>query len=300
MFTYKIHPATTRTSSSLQQNGHEEPAFIISELDTDAGNCLPASLTQKNQLPHTILWIGRGTGELLIDLETYALSPNSFFYLEPGQLYRFSAAANVQGHCISFSGSFLQSSEIFLRLCGNTGAVGRYFYARVEDDNLTNELQLIVEEMKNEAGNSCPLKVEVLRGLLGVLMVQLARKGQAGNTMPRLRPDEQIAKKFKELLSTKCHGSKMVSEYASELAISANYLNQVIKRCTGHTASQHIRQHTILEAQKRAVHFGTNMKEIAYHLGFDDLAHFSKFFKKNAGTSFRNFRNSSLIHGRVA
>ena len=83
----------------------------------------------------------------------------------------------------------------------------------------------------------------------------------------------------------------MVSDYARELAISANYLNHVMKRFTGFTASHHIQQHTILEAKRRALYLGTSMKETAYSLGFEDLAHFSKFFKKNAGTSFREFKN---------
>jgi len=33
-----------------------------------------------------------------------------------------------------------------------------------------------------------------------------------------------------------------------------------------------------------------SMKEIAYHLGFDNLAHFSKFFKNNCGVNFTAFK----------
>jgi AraC-like DNA-binding protein len=32
------------------------------------------------------------------------------------------------------------------------------------------------------------------------------------------------------------------------------------------------------------------MKQTAYLLGFDDLAHFSKYFKTGAGISFSDFR----------
>jgi AraC-like DNA-binding protein len=34
------------------------------------------------------------------------------------------------------------------------------------------------------------------------------------------------------------------------------------------------------------------MKEIAWRLGFDEPAHFSKFFKMNCGKSFRDFKRS--------
>jgi AraC family transcriptional regulator, transcriptional activator of pobA len=32
------------------------------------------------------------------------------------------------------------------------------------------------------------------------------------------------------------------------------------------------------------------MKEIAYSLGFDNLAHFSKYFKTNSGINFTDFK----------
>jgi AraC family transcriptional regulator, transcriptional activator of pobA len=34
------------------------------------------------------------------------------------------------------------------------------------------------------------------------------------------------------------------------------------------------------------------MKETAYLLGFDDLAHFSKFFKNLAGINYSDFRKA--------
>jgi AraC family transcriptional activator of pobA len=33
-----------------------------------------------------------------------------------------------------------------------------------------------------------------------------------------------------------------------------------------------------------------SMKEIAYSLGFDNLAHFSKYFKTNGGINFTDFK----------
>jgi AraC-like DNA-binding protein len=36
------------------------------------------------------------------------------------------------------------------------------------------------------------------------------------------------------------------------------------------------------------------MKEIAYSLGFDNLAHFSKFFKSNSGVNFTDYKKGIL------
>lgn len=61
------------------------------------------------------------------------------------------------------------------------------------------------------------------------------------------------------------------------------------------TDGYHIRQRVILEARRRAANSDVSMKEIAYYLGFDDTAHFSKFFKTAYGKNFTEFKKESLL-----
>ena len=82
----------------------------------------------------------------------------------------------------------------------------------------------------------------------------------------------------------------MVAEYADDLCVTRSYLNKVVKKVSGFTASQIIQQCIIHEAKKQAIKSGTSMKQIAYNLGFDDSAHFSKFFKSNSGMNFTNYK----------
>jgi AraC-like DNA-binding protein len=86
---------------------------------------------------------------------------------------------------------------------------------------------------------------------------------------------------------------KKVTEYADHLAVTPNYLNEIVKRASGFPASHHIQQRIVLEAKRHATYSDSSMKEIAYHLGFDDIAHFSKFFKNVVGQSFTDFKKQS-------
>ena len=88
--------------------------------------------------------------------------------------------------------------------------------------------------------------------------------------------------------------NKMVNDYASDLFVTPNYLNSVVKKVTGYSASYHIQQRIILEAKRLALDPEINMKEIGYKLGYEDVAHFSKFFKINGGVNFTNFRKQLL------
>jgi YesN/AraC family two-component response regulator len=37
------------------------------------------------------------------------------------------------------------------------------------------------------------------------------------------------------------------------------------------------------------------MKQIGYYLGFDDMAHFSKFFKTATGMNFTDFKKEKMV-----
>jgi AraC family transcriptional activator of pobA len=87
---------------------------------------------------------------------------------------------------------------------------------------------------------------------------------------------------------------RAVADYASALCLSPNYLNETVKTVLGAPTSYHIQQRIMLEAKRLAVYSNYTMKQVAYHLGFDDLAHFSKFFKNASGECFSEFRRKSL------
>ena len=103
------------------------------------------------------------------------------------------------------------------------------------------------------------------------------------------KKEKELVSRFVEHLNKDFATKKLVSDYADDLCISPNYLNTIIKKVTSFPASHHIQQCIIREAKYRALHSGAMMKEIAYDLGFNDLAHFSKFFKNYSGSSFSSF-----------
>jgi YesN/AraC family two-component response regulator len=105
----------------------------------------------------------------------------------------------------------------------------------------------------------------------------------------------QVTQEFKDLVDKHYKTKKLVSEYAYELNLTPNYLNEIIKKVTGRSAGHLIRQRIALEAKRYAMHSGVCMKEIGYHLGFSDMAHFSKFFKAAVGINFSEFKNEKPI-----
>ncbi len=77
-------------------------------------------------------------------------------------------------------------------------------------------------------------------------------------------------------------GLPTVQYCADKLCMSANYFGDVIKKMTGDTPSNYIRQYVIGQA-KNGFANGTSITQVAYDLGFEYPQHLSRMFKKQEG-----------------
>jgi YesN/AraC family two-component response regulator len=99
---------------------------------------------------------------------------------------------------------------------------------------------------------------------------------------------------FAQSLDKQFRTKRAVCDYAAELSVTANYLNEAVRTVSGRPASYHIQQRVVQEAKRLALYTDSNMKMVAHSLGFLDSAHFSKFFRKVAGVNFSEFKKKGL------
>lgn len=77
-------------------------------------------------------------------------------------------------------------------------------------------------------------------------------------------------------------GLPTVQYCADKLCMSANYFGDMIKKTTGDTAGNYIRQFIIQRAKNELI-TGISIAQVAYALGFEYPQHLSKMFKKQTG-----------------
>lgn len=85
---------------------------------------------------------------------------------------------------------------------------------------------------------------------------------------------------------------KTAGDFAQILNVHPNHLNATVKRVTGRTTSEHIRQRLLLEARLLLLHTDWPIAAIAHSLGFEEPANFSHFFKSQTGHTPHTFRNN--------
>lgn len=269
------------------------PPFFIQALADNSEQRTLFDDTYTRLSRYEILWFTSGAGSLTIDVDTHQIHDNIIFCLVPGQIRKCHIDTSVSGFYISFSEDFLYQTDIYKRGMSTLHPYSAITTASVitaDTTDMQQEVEFIVAKMKKEYENYNLLRSEILSGLLYILSTYFSRKLEKKADDTISSKDASLVQQFMHMLRNQYTTMKQVSDYAGELFVSPNYLNRAVKKITGFTASTQIQRHIVMEAKKQAIHTNGSMKEIAYTLGFTDIAHFSKFFKNNSGMSFTTYR----------
>ena len=269
-------------------------SLAIHQIGFGHANQMNKLLVSSRTRDFEILWIKNGIGSIILDSNEYPLTNNAIFCIAPGQLRRLDMDAPVHGYYISMSPDFLclPESQLDFSFIVAQHSRGNNLIVINPGEEVLDEMESIMANMMKEFQNYRLLRAEILKGFLKVFLIYLSRQFSGSEIKTTHSRDQEIVTIFLELVRKNFMNMKRVSDYAGELCVTPNYLNQIVKRISGYPASYHIQQQIVSEAKRKALYSGLRLKEIADFLGFSDYAHFSKFFKTYSGVSFSDFKKS--------
>lgn len=242
-----------------------------------------------------IVWIKSGGGVLTLDLDEISIESETIYCVTPGEVHTILFSQETQGYIIYFTPEFLFMQRDNIDLISLEGL----FYTQgtlsvIKFDEAGGEaMEELILRVTRELENSMMLQTEMLRGLLKLFLIQLARCFKTPLQLSMPTRGIVIVKQFLLLLDKHFMTNRTVSFYANEIMVSANYLNEVVKKLTGYPVSYHIQQRVALEAKRQGKYEIKSMKEVAFMLGFEDSSHFSRFFKRNVGMNFSDFKKTN-------
>jgi AraC family transcriptional activator of pobA len=258
----------------------------------------------KPDVPHrhdfyTIILVKNATGKHFVDYVEYPIKPGVLFFVSPAQVHQVIVEGGVpEGDIIMFNQEFLVRNSIHEDFILNLGLFSCSTGTppiEVPDSDF-GKLMSLSGEINKTFQNNSPYKFETIAAYVQLFLIECNKYAvQSHDLNPQsLQSGRPLIKNFRELLDKHYHDWHKVAEYASALNITADHLNNVLKINLGKTAKEMIFQRIVLEAKRLGLHTELTSKEIAYRLGFDDPAHFSKFFKNENGESFSDFKTALL------
>lgn len=167
------------------------------------------------------------------------------------------------------------------------------------EDELADEIEILFAKIKKEIASDYIFKYDLIRNYV----LELIHYGQKLQPAAKLSASNdaslRVVSLFIELLerqfpiesSDQRLQLKTAKDYADRLAVHVNYLNKKLKESTGKTTTEFISDRIIQEAKILLRQTKWNVSEVSYALGFEEIAHFSNFFKRKTSFTPMEFRS---------
>lgn len=233
---------------------------------------------------HQVLLLRSGAGEATLDGERHALAAMTVVNVPTGIVHGYSFAPGTDGLVITVAAEMLDQS---LRPSeGLRPLLARAAVLPQAEAMLVHTMDEIAAAF---AGRDYA-RAQILRALVGLLLGQIARaamRGEPGGSSA----EAGVLTHFRTLLDENHARHWSVADYARALAISPTHLSRLTRMATGQPASALIQDRLVREARRNLVYTNLSVSQIAYALGFEDPAYFSRVFTRATGLSPRAFRH---------
>jgi len=245
-----------------------------------------------------VLYLLKGSGYHVIDGNKYEIKPPCVFFMSPGQAHKLELSNDIEGFI------FIFTSDFYLLNRSNQNSLIEFpFFYTIHQDNppllLENEsdirfLESLFRQSIAEISRPRDYFQEMLRSILDLILTTCAARYQVNENMLNKGKGQILVKRFFHLVEENHQKNLSLSDYSGMIGVTPNHLTQTVKLLTGKTSSQIIKAKQLLEIKRLLVHTNLSVSEIANQLNFEDQSYFTKFFKRETGSTPIQYRADSF------
>lgn len=244
---------------------------------------------------HQLLLVERGSVDARLDGRAALLRGPAAVVVPPGAVHSFRFQPETVGVVVSFASALTAelraASPRSMEFLERAASVALHRAELRETD-----LQPLTAMLLREFGRSAPGRRAALRGLLGALLANIQRLlHEPAATSAVSSRDQELTARFREQVEGGFREHIAVAEYASRLQTTETRLRRACYAAAGQSPIDLIQLRVLIEAERQLRYTSMSVTQVAYYLGFEDPAYFSRFFTRAMGMSPRMFRARETV-----
>ncbi|PXX29678.1 AraC family transcriptional regulator [Arenibacter sp. ARW7G5Y1] len=256
----------------------------------------------KNNFFELVL-IKEGAGTQCINYNEDRYAKGSIFLLPPLKCHSFTIEQPTRFVFLKFTDSFFKNinglaidrnewfKEASYILSNYNQLPGDIIKSDLDRRHMDSLIAMILLESRNYGQESVNLITSLMTSILEILIRNIKKTSYF--EFPKNNSDERITRMLiyinenidkTELLK--------VENLADVFMMSTTYVSEYFKKQVNMPLREYIIKAKLKLVEIRLLNSDFTLTEIAHELGFTDVSHLSKTFKKYSGTSIREFKNN--------
>jgi AraC family transcriptional activator of pobA len=218
-----------------------------------------------------------------LDEQMRTLEAPACVVLPPNVVHAFRFAPGTLGWVLTFSPRQLLEGET----AATAGPLEALFAQPMlaglaPDDAAVQRLSAVWRALGTEF-DAAPGGSPAVSWLARTAVWQLGQLLHRAPARPSAQRQPALYTRFVRLVEQNHAAHWPLSRYAQALGLSAERLNRLTREASGRTALQVVHERLLREAQRQLLYTRVPVSKIAFDLGFEDPAYFTRFFRRGAG-----------------
>jgi AraC family transcriptional activator of pobA len=241
-------------------------------------------------LNHIIL-IAEGGGMMQAEAETVHFDAPCLLLIPAGTIHGFAWHRESRGWVTTIADSYLHHL-----LTRDADLAPLFRSARavplLADDRRPVESR--IEQMAQELGwASAGQRAAVEAILLSLMVLALRRAAVDARPAAATGRSAALVARLRERIEQRFRQREPVADHARALGVSEGALRQACVRVAGSSPAAMLDERALLEARRLLLYSDMSITQIAYAVGFEDPAYFSRFFTRHVGQPPRVWREAT-------
>lgn len=232
---------------------------------------------------HQVLLIARGGGRGTMEGRDFRLKPMIAINVPANHVHGWEFKPGTQGWVVTIA------TEILDEVIAPSEGLSRVL-SEAAQVRATPAMRRLMHEVFTEYDGRNFARAHVLKALSAALLGLIARQLTAETSHGASTAGDRLVDRFETLIDEHYREHWAVARYAAALKVTPTHLSRLTREAFGCPASHLIRDRLVREARRQLVYTNMPVSTVAYALGFNDPAYFTRTFTVATGLSPSEFR----------